>query len=342
MQDLYDRYSKGLRRCVDRVYADGSDTDLADRFRANVSRFAAYKADYVKTTVNNILNDASIPLKQRQEMADAAVAGFDRYSEAECNTATSRSRTAKQWKEFNDPQRLRLFPNLRWLPSRSIEKRQSHIQFYDHVWSKGDDFWNHNTPGTEWNCKCDVEETDDPVTNNGNMDPVQVPAGLEGNPAITREIFTDKASYIKKARQDAEKDIIKVVRNYNRKIYNDFNRVFDTEIGKVLVDEITIKETTKGAATTESYFLKQEIVQHFDGYVKDLQFATDEDVDLTHNNPNNEFHRRKKQFEKMKVYNLLLKRVDYKGNEITIDYQVKLGLFKKDRTLNLYAITEPK
>ena len=99
-------------------------------------------------------------------------------------------------------------------------------------------------------------------------------------------------------------------------------------------------ETTKGAATTESYFLKQEIVQHFDGYVKDLQFATDEDVDLTHNNPNNEFHRRKKQFEKMKVYNLLLKRVDYKGNEIAIDYQVKLGLFKKDRTLNLYAITD--
>lgn len=171
-----------------------------------MSRFAAYKADYVKVTVNNILNDASIPLKQRQEMADAAVAGFDRYSEAECNTATSRCRTAKQWKEFNDPQRLRLFPNLRWLPSRSIEKRQSHIQFYDHVWSKGDDFWNHNTPGTAWNCKCDLEETDDPVTDNSDVKTVPVSKGLEGNPSVTGEIFTDKASYIKKGnKQRVEK-----------------------------------------------------------------------------------------------------------------------------------------
>lgn len=196
MQELYDRYSKGLRRCVDRVYADGSDADLADRFRANVSRFAAYKADYVKTTVSNILNDASIPLKQRQEMADAAVAGFDRYSEAECNTATSRCRTAKQWKEFSDPQRLRLFPNLRWLPSRSAVIRATHEKFYDKVWPKGDDFWNTNMPGQEWNCKCDLEETDDPVTDNSDVKTVPVPKGLEGNPSVTGEIFTDKASYI--------------------------------------------------------------------------------------------------------------------------------------------------
>lgn len=206
MQELYDRYSKGLRRCVDRVYADGSDADLADRFRANVSRFAAYKADYVKTTVSNILNDASIPLKQRQEMADAAVAGFDRYSEAECNTATSRCRTAKQWKEFNDPQRLRLFPNLRWLPSRSAVIRATHEKFYDKVWPKGDDFWNTNLPGQEWNCKCDLEETDDPVTDNSDVKTVPVPKGLEGNPSVTGEIFTDKAGYISKGnKQRVEK-----------------------------------------------------------------------------------------------------------------------------------------
>lgn len=195
-----------MRRSVDRVFADSRDSDLADSLRANVSRFAAYKADYVKTTIENILNDASIPAKDKQAYIDANMNAFSAYQATEETTATSRSRTAKQWKEFNDPQRLRLFPNLRWLPSRSIEKRQSHIQFYDHIWSKGDDFWNHNTPGTEWNCKCDVEETDDPVTNNGNMDPVQVPAGLEGNPAVTREIFTDRASYIKKGnKQRVEK-----------------------------------------------------------------------------------------------------------------------------------------
>lgn len=201
-QELYEHYSKELRRCVDRIYADGSDADLADRFRANVSRFAAYKADYVQTTVQNILNDTSIPLKQREEMAEAAVAGFNRYSQAERNTALARCRTAKQWKEFNDPQRLRLFPNLRWIGTRSANPRQTHKLFEDKVWAKDDDFWNKNMPGQEWNCKCDLEETDDPVTDNREVEAktkdAKVPLGLEGNPARTGEIFTDRAGYVSK------------------------------------------------------------------------------------------------------------------------------------------------
>ena len=323
------------------MFADSRDSDLADSLRANVSRFAAYKADYVKTTIENILNDASIPAKDKQAYIDANMNAFSQYQATEETTATSRCRTAKQWKEFNDPQRLRLFPNLRWLPSRSIEKRQSHIQFYDHVWSKGDDFWNHNTPGTEWNCKCDVEETDDPVTNNGNMDPVQVPAGLEGNPAVIKVVFTDEVSYIKKARQEYPRIMMEAVRDYNRALYGEEEKYYESEIGKILVDNITIEETTKGAKTTESYFLKQEIVQHIDRYVKDLEYQNDEDIDLGHNNPNNKFYRRKEKFSAMKVYKLLIEMIDYEGKTHTINYRVKFGKFKSTGDLNLYSITEP-
>ena len=340
VQELYDRYSKGLRRSVDRVYADGSDADLADRFRANVSRFAAYKADYVRTTVNNILNDASIPLKQRQEMADAAVAGFDRYSEAECNTATSRCRTAKQWKEFNDPQRLRLFPNLRWLPSRSTVIRATHEKFYDKVWPKGDDFWNTNMPGQEWNCKCDLEETDDPATDNSDVKTVPVPKGLEGNPSVTGEIFTDRASYISKARKDAETDIIKAIRDYNRNIYGASNMVLKTSIGQVQIDNITIEEVTKGASNTESYFMKQEIVQNFSEYTNKLKKTGSETIDLSHNNPKSKFAKRKRKFESMEVFLLETKWKDFDGNIKIISYSVKLGKYKDTGIYHLYSITD--
>lgn len=185
-----------MRRSVDRVFADSRDSDLADSLRANVSRFAAYKADYVKTTIENILNDASIPAKDKQAYIDANMNAFSAYQATEETTATSRSRTAKQWKEFNDPQRLRLFPNLRWIGTRSANPRQTHKLFEDKVWAKDDDFWKKNMPGQEWNCKCDLEETDDPVTDNSNVKTVPVPKGLEGNPSVTGEIFTDKASYI--------------------------------------------------------------------------------------------------------------------------------------------------
>lgn len=330
---MYDRYSKGLRRCVDRVYADGGDADLADRFRANVSRFAAYKADYVKTTVNNILNDASIPLKQRQEMADAAVAGFDRYSEAECNTATSRCRTAKQWKEFNDPQRLRLFPNLRWLPSRSAVIRATHEKFYDKVWPKGDDFWNTNMPGQEWNCKCDLEETDDPVTDNSDVKTVPVPKGLEGNPSVTGEIFTDKASYISKAGTDVPTRVIRTARDVIREQYAGYKQTLQTSIGEVLVDEITMIEVSKGSATDKSYFLKQEIATDISQYADMLQYIFSEDVDLGHNNKKNVYYKRKLQFEKDKGFKV------FKLDVYNCTYTVKFGKFKDNDMLHLYSIT---
>ncbi len=237
-----------------------------------MSRFAAYKADYVKVTVNNILNDSSIPLKQRQEMADAAVAGFDRYSEAECNTATSRCRTAKQWKEFNDPQRLRLFPNLRWLPSRSIVIRATHEKFYDKVWPKGDDFWNTNMPGQEWNCKCDLEETDDPVTDNSDVKTVPVPKGLEGNPSVTGEIFTDKASYISKARKDAVKETV------SKCYYKDISS--DMQIS-VMADRMELTDnihTGRILAKTESVTIRPHFEQEPGHPIKNPEYVINGEI----------------------------------------------------------------
>lgn len=108
-----------------------------------------------------------------------------------------RARTAKQFEEFMKPNNMRLFPNLKWLPSRSADPRQSHTAFYNRVWAKDDPFWPTNAPGNEWNCKCDVEETDEPLTDNSAVPETVIPIGLEGNPAQTGEIFTDKTNYIR-------------------------------------------------------------------------------------------------------------------------------------------------
>lgn len=205
---LYEVYSKNLRKAVDKVFYEDNGNGLSDCLRANVSRFAAYKAYHATQQVREqIAKDGDM------DRARKVLHAFNRYQAAEYNTAVSRCRTAKQFEEFSAPDNMRLFPNLRWLPSRSATPREQHMLFYNRVWAKDDPFWSQNSPGNLWNCKCDWEETADPVTDGNPETPVRHD-GLEGNPAQTGEVFTDNATYIKSCNRKKKQLIQKYAGNH--------------------------------------------------------------------------------------------------------------------------------
>jgi hypothetical protein len=190
---LYNEYSSNLRKAVDRVFAEDNDSGLSDQLRANVSRFAAYKAYHATEQVREQVKQDGV-LDEGKKVLHA----FNRYQAAEYNTTVGRCRSAKQFAEFLESDNARLFPNLRWLPSRSATPREEHMAFYDRVWAKDDPFWDTNQPANLWNCKCDWEETSDACTSDNPNTPIRH-NGLEGNPARTGEVFTDKCSYVKGA-----------------------------------------------------------------------------------------------------------------------------------------------
>ncbi len=139
-----------------------------------------------------------------------------RYLAAEANTARTRARTGKQWQQFNQDDHARLFPNIRWIASRSATPREAHMPFYGRVWAKDDPFWQHNQPGTLWNCKCDWEETDDPVTTGNPQKNIEVP-GLKGNPAETGQIFSEDAPYFSRCQnKETVEPIAKSIVEYER------------------------------------------------------------------------------------------------------------------------------
>ncbi len=196
---LYQAYANNLRRAIDRVFAQDDGSGLSDRLRANVSRFAAYKAYHATRLARQA---AAEPDGDPQRVLHT----FNRYQAAEYNTTVSRCRTAKQWGEFADADHMRLFPNLRWLPSRSATPREEHVRFYNRVWAKTDPFWQQNQPGNLWNCKCDWEETDDPCTAANPTTPIRH-NGLEGNPALTGQVFTDNHAYFAKCSKAQQKKL---------------------------------------------------------------------------------------------------------------------------------------
>lgn len=325
-KDLFDQYAKSLRRGVGSVFADGSFTDLHAQLDANVSRFAAYKA-YVATqrirqavSGNGDIEDGRIEVNK-----------FNRWLAAEYNTAVARSRTAKQWSEWDSSEERSLFPNIMWLPSRSATLREQHIPFYNRVWAKDDPFWNHNQPGTLWNCKCDWQQTDEPVTPNNPNKTVRN-QGLEGNPAKTGQIFSDNASYIENAPEGAPKTITHTIRDFYREQHKSDRKTVETGIGNILVDKITHIEVSKGAKSDKSFFYKLQITEDFSHFADKLVLIDEnEPIDLSHNNHRSIFYQRKKLFSKMEKYRL------HSGG---FDFEIKIGVFK-DGSKNLYCITEP-
>lgn len=192
--ELLERYAENLIKAVRAVPMHGDEAErLVEQWISNVTRFAAYKTYCAVQDIRLIAEEEGGDMEYIKAMFHA----YNRYQAAEYNTAVARARTGKQWRQFSEDDNVRLFPNIKWLPSRSATPREEHIPFYNRIWPKDDPFWIHNQPGTLWNCKCDWEQTDEDPTD-GNPTSRIVKPGLDQNPATSGQIFTDTASYVRR------------------------------------------------------------------------------------------------------------------------------------------------
>ena len=316
-RDLFQSYSENLRRGISGVLGQDQDgdkyLDMRLQFDANAARFAAYKAYHATQQLERQLSDSDGVARSPEDferMAKAVLNTFNRYQAAEYNTAVSRARTAKQWTDFSDPDHAFLFPNLRWLPSRSATPREQHMPFYNRVWAKTDPFWNSNQPGNLWNCKCDWEETDDPVTGD-NPEGIKPAKGLEGNPAETGQIFTDQCTYVQKAGQNrdqrdivekqcesAARDLLKKTAKQSPLLSKTCQCEIDGSMQDVHFSEWGISETSQSMfGKKRVYWLKNEVLSDPDSHFRRATYVGDAEVDLSHNT-NRKTLRLKRKFRK--------------------------------------------
>jgi len=191
MHPIFDTYNNNLLRAV---ASDNEET--AKLFKNNVSRLAAAKSNYTIQLLEKCKTDINGVKRSKEEYLKASkvvVGRANRAQAAEYNTTSHRCRVAKQWAQFEKEKRL--FPNIEWLRTRSASPRELHLTYVGRIWPMDDPFLKNNTPGCIYNCKCDWKNTDAAPTDNSDIKQVAVSPGLEGNPYITNEIFTDKHPY---------------------------------------------------------------------------------------------------------------------------------------------------
>lgn len=163
--------------------------EMVNQFKANLTRFAAHKAYHVTRQLKSIKTKDSDKFNKQ---AKGSIKKYNRYQAAEHHAIVARSRTAKQFEQFK--QELDLYPNLEWLATTSAVARDLHKKYVGTILPHDDPFWIENQPGNLYGCKCDWRTTNKPVTASpGNL--AKAAQGLEGNPALTGEIFTENHPY---------------------------------------------------------------------------------------------------------------------------------------------------
>ena len=206
----FETLDKGLRDTFGEPAWGTPDRDFLEYASRNVAIFSGFKTLQQQKELHNLLFDKNGNMKSFDQFRKDTANVLDKYNQnwlrTEYNTLVARARFASDWKRFEKNKDL--YPNLKWLPSSSIEKRDSHKLFYNRVWPIDDPFWNTNYPGNLWNCKCGIKSTSEGAAPAKKHDHSKPSPGLDKNPGKTGEMFTEKHPYISGATK-SDKKVVK-------------------------------------------------------------------------------------------------------------------------------------
>lgn len=123
------------------------------------------------------------------------------WLQTEYDTAIIRAHNAADWQQF--VQDADVMPNLRWMPTTSPTPESSHRDFWERKLTLPvtDPFWDVHHPGDRWNCKCSLEQTDEPATPELKkvFDADSSQPGLTNNPGKDGHTFSQDHPYFPKS-----------------------------------------------------------------------------------------------------------------------------------------------
>ena len=160
--------------------------------RYNMAVWSAFKTHREMEDLAGLLVRPDGRLRSFAEFRKLAQPIIGKYNvqwlRTEYNSAVLKARSAVQFKEALKTKDL--YPNLEYLQSSSVHKRQDHLAYVGTILPIEHSFWEEHLPPLDWNCKCRVRPTDKGATAVPPTAPKYKPkAGLGSNPAKSGSVF---------------------------------------------------------------------------------------------------------------------------------------------------------
>lgn len=231
---------------------------ITDRFlyelRTNNAVFSAFKTHRMQNDVAaQLIDPVTGQLKSFDKWKRDVKGITDHYVhswlQTEYDTAVIRAHQAADWKHFLDE--ADIFPNVRWMPTTSITPDPLHERYWTMKLTLpvNHPFWQEHRPGDRWNCKCSLQQTDEPVNASaidGYTPPLPMP-GLDNNPAEDGKLFSDTHPYYTEAYPGAQE----AVQNFLQKRSPSSMRRTEEEKAEILrrwKERVSIRENEKAVS----------------------------------------------------------------------------------------------
>lgn len=206
--------SKGLS---DSRWAEDVPDEFINQLRTNNAIWTAFRTHRMQNDIASQLLDENGKLKPFERWVKDLKGMTNHYVrqwlKTEYNTAILRAHQAADWKHFEAEEDV--FPNIRWMPTTSPQQDLVHAQYWRNKLTLpvNHPFWKEHRPGDRWNCKCSLEQTDEPTNDEVIKDfkPVPKQAGLENNPGEDGKLFSDTHPYVAKAYPGAKEAVENLV-----------------------------------------------------------------------------------------------------------------------------------
>lgn len=199
-QNLFHEFLRTFNTAADQGFLKSVDPD--DDFRAAIRHgnavFSAFKTHRLQNDMAARLLDENGDLKPfeqwKKDVRSIASHQCGAWLRTEYDTAVIRARQAADWKQFERERDV--LPNLKWLPSTSVNPGEDHRPFWGTILPIDHPFWSKHRPGDRWNCKCDLTSTDEPPTRvPGETEKDNPHRGLENNPGKDGALMSDSHPY---------------------------------------------------------------------------------------------------------------------------------------------------
>lgn len=203
----YNQMANALAEGYGKTGVEWGSTDWAflQNLKYNTAVFDAFKCNREIKEAARLLTSDDGTMQTWEEFRRDAMRVCEKYNQrwlqTEFNQAHAAAKAARKWQDYE--RNADLYPNLRYRAVRDERTRYTHKKLDGYVIPINHPFWDKYYPPNDWNCRCSVQPTDDPVKLPPEVPPLS--EMFQTNVGKTAQIFDTSHPYYK-GMTEKEKD----------------------------------------------------------------------------------------------------------------------------------------